>query len=102
MEVQSDKSLFPENNIVITDNFEIILSPNPANEIVKVQINSTQQQNYQWQLFAIDGRSILLSGQIVSNTIKYIDVSAIKNGVYLFAINDDFGNTNVTRLIIIQ
>ena len=97
-----DRSLTDETASPMDEFFELKMNPNPASNFVSVQINTQQQQSCHWQIISIDGKSVLLSGIVTSNTQDNIDVSMIENGVYLFAVNDDFGNSQTMRLVIIR
>ena len=98
----SAKSLQKDTVLTYYNLFDLVISPNPANTFLNVQLNTQQQQNYQWQVISIDGKSVLLSDQIRSHNQAKIDISMIAIGVYLFAINDDFGNARTLRFVIIR
>ena len=64
--------------------------PNPANDFVKVLCKGHQNEDLSWEVFDIRG-NLVLKGGIDKETIggEIIDVSSLKNGIYLISINSN-------------
>ncbi|MBN8641266.1 MAG: SBBP repeat-containing protein [Flavobacteriales bacterium] len=80
----SNPEFSPENSIVIT--------PNPANEVINIQSNQPIE-NY--QLIDLTGK--IITSESNSNTIN---VSTINPGIYLLKINSN--NTTTTKKVVIE
>ena len=71
-----------ENNFAAKDDFKII--PNPTNSFLKMKLNS--EHNYSLLIFNILGEKLIE----ISNyrNMQKIDISNLKNGIYLIKINN--------------
>jgi peroxiredoxin len=86
-------------------NDAVILYPNPATTEVVAELISSKEQyesNCHITSYAIesmDGKTIRSMVDIDQNALT-IDLSAIKNGIYLIKFHDSTGKTHITRLVI--
>jgi hypothetical protein len=71
-----------ENNFAAKDDYKII--PNPTNSFLKMELNS--EHNYSLLIFNILGEKLIE----ISNyrNMQKIDISNLKNGIYLIKINN--------------
>lgn len=85
----------------ITDNKEEELSikifPNPASDLVAVQLNTMAKENIVAQLYDITGKLMQTSTVYQGSTIAYFDTRTFYSGHYLVKITD--GNTVVNKKI---
>jgi endonuclease I len=88
-------------NLLSTNSFDtsnIVVYPNPVSETLWIQ-NNTSTQVESAVLYDISGRQIFYKGLPSSENIS-IDVSILKNGVYLLELV--FSETRITKKIIIK
>jgi uncharacterized repeat protein (TIGR03803 family) len=80
------------------NNIEISLFPNPANEILKIEIKNLKPQHAILKLVNIMGEE-LLTREIKKPDLE-IDVSAFPNGIYFLKISD--GEKNFSKKVVVQ
>ena len=74
-------------NINNAQNFSLELFPNPANNLININLKNNIKSNY--EILDISGK-ILLSDSFLNET--QINSSNLKNGIYLIKIRNDFNN----------
>jgi hypothetical protein len=73
---------------------EIVIYPNPAQDIVNIDLKS--QESYNLQVFNLEGKLILTKTALKGKTTINISESNLSKGVYIFKIN------NTSQKVIIQ
>jgi hypothetical protein len=85
---------------VQNDLFEVSVYPNPASDLVAVQINGINKENLNVELFDATGKLVQKSNIYQGKTIAYFDTQALYSGIYFVKI---IGSEGVaTRKIVIQ
>lgn len=82
------------------ENIKVNVFPNPANDIIAVQIPNVQQQNFEVQLFDINGRPVQKSMIYQGSTIAYLDVRTEYDGEYTVCITN--GNGKISKKVLIM
>ena len=83
----------------INRNNQIIsIFPNPANEIINIEIKSQKIKSFNAEIYNIQGKLIFLI-QYKSIAIN-IDISDFTNGLYMINLKDDNGNIIKTDKIV--
>jgi len=78
----------------------LMLYPNPTNEILYVEINNDEDINYFFEIADLSGRIVLREN--IRETKTRIDVSKLAKGSYIYSINDKSGNLLKTDKLIIM
>jgi hypothetical protein len=73
-----------------TETTEILIYPNPTNEILSVEFYGMKEINCVFEICDISGRIVLY--HILNDIIMNIDVSKLAKGSYIYRINDKSGN----------
>lgn len=81
-------------------NLNITIFPNPASDLIAVQINDLVRDDMTVQLVDLTGKVILKKQINKGQTIAYFDTQAIYAGIYLVRISN--GVSNITSKILIQ
>ncbi len=79
-----------------TDNIKIY--PNPANDIVSVQLGQNSMKKYRYSIYGTGGQ--LLEKGIMRSNNQDIDISDYSAGIYLLTITDRQGNRLSSRKIV--
>jgi hypothetical protein len=80
--------------------FEVNVYPNPASDLVAIQINGINKENLNVELFDATGKLVQKSNIYQGKTIAYFDTQAIYSGIYFVKIIGSEGIS--TRKIVIQ
>lgn len=83
------------------ENYSIDLFPNPANDLVAIQINGLVDENLKFELVDMTGRVIQNKIMSAGSTIVYFDTQAVYSGDYLVRISSSAG-TVIKRLSIVK
>lgn len=61
--------------------------PNPANDVISILPSSKENQNLKWNIYSLSGK-LMLKGQMEqrSGSVEKINVSSLRNGIYLISI----------------
>ena len=86
-----------ENNL---NNKTISVFPNPASDIIAIQVRDLVSNKLSVELFDIAGKLIKTTEINAGQTIAYFDVQDIYNGTYLVKISD--GENSISKKIIIN
>jgi len=73
--------------------------PNPANDLLIVQLNGLNKSDTKIEFLDLNGRTIIEQSILQGSTIGYIDVSTVYQGNYLLKITN--GNTSKTISIVV-
>jgi hypothetical protein len=73
------------------DQMAIDIFPNPASDLVAIQLNTLVDENLSVQLVDMTGRTILTTGITAGSTIGYLKVNDIQSGEYLVKISSKTG-----------
>ena len=74
--------------------------PNPASDIVAIQIVDLVSTDLKVELYDVNGRLVQSNSINAGQTITYFDIQAIYNGVYYVKISDDVNS--ISKSIIIK
>ena len=66
----------------VSDNFEILMFPNPVSNTINLKFESSSVENLSVEIITMDGRK-LLSTSLSNYEIKSIDTSTFSSGIYL-------------------
>ncbi|MCL5130132.1 MULTISPECIES: M64 family metallopeptidase [unclassified Algibacter] len=66
----------------LSDNFEVLMFPNPVSNMVNLRFESETLENLKVDIISMEGRK-LLSTSLSNSEIKPIDISAFSTGIYL-------------------
>jgi hypothetical protein len=81
--------------------FNYTIYPNPANGIVHIRFNSTNNRSYTFKLISSEGRLVKQDGFLNTSSTIDFSVSDYKPGVYLIQIIDNISNeTGLSKVII--
>lgn len=83
------------------NNYSIDLFPNPANDLVALQVNGLVDENLEIELVDMTGRVIQSKTISAGSTIVYFDTQVVYSGDYLVRISSTNG-TIVKRLSIVK
>lgn len=83
------------------ENYSIDLFPNPANDLVAIQVNGLVDENLTFELVDMTGRVIQNKTMSAGSTIVYFDTQVVYSGDYLVRISSGNG-TIVKRLSIVK
>ncbi len=85
-----------ENNSVK----DVIIYPNPAKNIVSVELNPKYKGNIKVQLFDLQGRKVIDKNYTANKKVLKLDVSELHNGLYFY--NIKASSENITGKIMIN
>lgn len=71
------------------DNLNITVFPNPASDLIAVQINDLTSSDFVLQLFDVTGKKVAESIINKGSTISYIDTQSLYSGNYTLKITSD-------------
>ncbi len=74
--------------VSVTDESSIKVFPNPASDIVAIQIDGLVTENCTIDLYDIQGKKIKSTTINQGQTIAYLDVQDVYNGIYFVKINN--------------
>lgn len=57
--------------------------PNPVNDLLNIQINTSENQNGILEIFTLDGRLVLINKLQPEKDVHQINVSELKRGMYI-------------------
>ncbi len=75
------------------ENLNINVFPNPASDLIAVQINNVVDENMQVELLDISGKLIRSASINQGSTIAYFDTQTLYNGTYLIKISSKSHST---------
>lgn len=73
-------------NIAQLESLEFNVIPNPATDIVAIQINDLNRENIQIEMYDLVGRLVQKTTLFQGSTVAYFDTRTIYNGEYLIRI----------------
>lgn len=87
-----------ETNSITESNVGVF--PNPANDIIAVQVGNLNKEDVQVQLYDINGKLIKESMIYQGTTIAYFDVQTLYDGIYIVKVIK--GSSVVNRKVVIK
>ncbi len=72
----------------VKEDMKISIYPNPANDVIAIQLPNVMQDNFDVKLFDINGRLVQKSVIYQGSTIAYLDVRTEYNGMYTVVISN--------------
>lgn len=81
------------------EKFKITVFPNPAADIIAVQIDDVLNQDMEVNLYDIQGKIVAKSTFLQGSTIVYFDTRKLYDGEYIVAVNK--GNATFSKKIVI-
>lgn len=90
------------NTEVLSQNFDVSIEPNPANEFINVTVHSNESDKYQVQLLNMQGQLVYF-GDLKKEESMYrnsINVQKLAKGIYTLQLKSS--NNTVNRKVVIQ
>lgn len=84
----------------VKEDMKISIYPNPANDVIAIQLPNVMQDNFDVKLFDINGRLVQKSVIYQGSTIAYLDVRTEYNGMYTVVISN--GKETLTEKVMIN
>lgn len=78
----------------------ISIFPNPASELIAIQVGSLVKEDLDVQLVDVNGKTVATTHINRGSTIAYFDVQTIYEGAYLIKISN--GSETVTRKVLVK
>ncbi|MDI9320859.1 MAG: YHYH protein [Phycisphaerales bacterium] len=97
---ESTTSYTPTGISELFKDFKITLFPNPASDLVAVQIPQVSQENFELSLLDINGKKIMSTTLYQGSTIAYFDTRTLYSGNYFVLISN--GKTASTQKLTIS
>ena len=82
------------------NNLKINVFPNPASDLIAIQINGLNKENLQLKLYSMQGKLIQENKINPGATVGYFDVQTLYNGVYLVEITN--GTYKQTKKVVVR
>lgn len=83
--------------------YNIQLYPNPANDKIKIIVESISEEGlYTYQLFDLEGSKLTIVRMGIYNNAEQMDVSTLKEGIYILSVTTAEGNTMHKRISIVR
>ncbi len=79
---------------------KVNIFPNPASDIIAVQLPNVTQENFDVRLYDINGRLVQKSTVVQGSTIAYLDVRTEYNGEYTVVISN--GAETISKKVLIM
>ena len=95
--VFGDETTATEN---ITNSSQVILAPNPAEQYVSVNVNSTADQEVSINLLTIDGKQLNLSKIGRTNQVFNFNLENLKAGIYLVSVQT--GQEHIVKKLVVN
>lgn len=83
-----------------TSKLKLTIYPNPVADVIAIQIENIQQENFKVELFDLSGKLIQQTNIFQGSTIGYIETTGIAKGEYVLRVSG--GNTSESRKIILH
>lgn len=86
-------------NETSTDQNAIIIYPNPASDLIAIQLNGLNKQDVPVNLYDMKGKLLMTSMIVQGSTIAYFDTRTIYNGEFLITIG--VGENRITKKVVV-
>jgi hypothetical protein len=83
------------------ESLKVLVYPNPASDVVAVQIPSAMKENYHLGLFDLNGKLIQETTLLQGSTIAHFDTRTVYSGEYILEIATETG-TIVKKVVIVK
>ena len=83
------------------DAMKFSVIPNPATDLIAVQVAGLTQDNLSVELVDLTGKSVLQSTINAGTTIAYFDLATVYAGTYFVRISGD-GNSTVRKVVVLK
>jgi hypothetical protein len=93
----------PPTTSVLPQNLEklnISVFPNPAGDLVALQINNVANENFEAKMYDLAGKLVQKTILYQGSTIAYFDTQTLYSGQYLIVIT--IGSYTTTRKVVIE
>lgn len=84
------------------DNLNIGIYPNPAIDLIAVQINDLVKENYEVELFDLNGRLVDKATLFQGSTIVYFNTETVYAGIYFVSITSSAGKKVSKKVSVIK
>ena len=81
------------------DDLDITLFPNPASDLIAIQINGLVKEDIDLQLLDMSGKVIRTAKVEAGSTVAYFDVETVYQGIYLVQFSN--GAQSISRKVVI-
>ncbi len=98
-ETVSTFNTVPTQEITL-DGVKFDVFPNPASDLIAVQVSDLVKEDYAVQLFDITGKLIATTQINKGSTIAYFDAQTLYEGTYLIKISN--GQAQITKKVVVQ
>ncbi|MBK9671185.1 MAG: T9SS type A sorting domain-containing protein [Bacteroidetes bacterium] len=90
------------NTEVLSQNFDVSIEPNPANEFINVTVHSVESDKYQIQLLNMQGQLVYFGDLKKEETVyrNSINVQKLAKGIYTLQLKSS--NNTINRKVVIQ
>lgn len=75
--------------------FDFSVFPNPANDLLIIQVNGLNETDLNVELFDLSGKKVANSKILQGSTISYFDVSTLYSGIYFLKIGNNMVEVKV-------
>jgi sugar lactone lactonase YvrE len=96
VEMPHDLNFIPYN----ADNDNILLYPNPANNVVNVKVNEDIQQGSVLVMYNITGQQVWITGAEAHAKNLVFSVSTMPTGIYFVKLQSPDGTTSMKKLVV--
>ncbi len=80
--------------------FNVMVFPNPASDMIMVQLNNLTKENVSIELYDMSGKLVQKTSVYQGSTTAYIDLKMIYDGQYIVKVSD--GNSVLSKKILVQ
>lgn len=88
------------SSIINVEEVQVNVFPNPASDLVGIQLMNSNTENFTVRLFDMQGRLMMTSQIKQGSTIAYFDTKTIYSGQYIVEISNDI--SRITKKITVQ
>lgn len=87
-------------SVINVEEVQVNVFPNPASDLVGIQLMNSNTENFTVRLFDMQGRLMMTSQIKQGSTIAYFDTKTIYSGQYIVEISNDI--SGITKKITVQ
>lgn len=86
-------------NILDINEMNISIFPNPASELIAIQVNGLVKEDIKIQLMDMNGKLVLENKILKGQTISYFDIQTLHNGSYIISLSNS-KSTSTKKIVI--